>query len=88
MDEWEFTDANGKYKARVQSRFRVNHGEALREAALGGFGIILQAEEMLTNDLASGRLVRVLPGFQAPSRPMHILFAPDRRPHAQAAQLH
>jgi DNA-binding transcriptional LysR family regulator len=80
MDEWEFTDANGKYKARVQSRFRVNHGEALREAALGGFGIILQAEEMLTNDLASGRLVRVLPGFQAPSRPMHILFAPDRRP--------
>jgi DNA-binding transcriptional LysR family regulator len=24
--------------------------------------------------------VRILPGYEPPSRPMHILFAPDRKP--------
>jgi len=36
MDEWEFTDANGKYKARVQSRFRVNHSCVRRRWAASG----------------------------------------------------
>jgi DNA-binding transcriptional LysR family regulator len=80
MDQWDFTGADGVHKVKVRSRFLVNHGQALREAALSGFGIILQAEDMLRDDLASGRLVRVLPDYEAPSRPMHILFAPDRRP--------
>jgi DNA-binding transcriptional LysR family regulator len=35
---------------------------------------------MLRGDLASGRLVTVLPDYEPPSRPMHLLLAPDRRP--------
>ncbi len=30
-------------------------------------------------DIAAGRLVRVLPQWEPPRRPMHLLFAPDRR---------
>jgi len=79
MDEWEFTGADGVHKVKVHSRFVANNGQALRHAALDGFGITLQAHDMLKDDLASGRLVPVLPDYKAPAIPMHIVFAPDRR---------
>ncbi|KGM35195.1 LysR family transcriptional regulator [Inquilinus limosus] len=80
-DLWQFTDADGREHAvRVTGRASVNSGQALRSAALEGLGIILQPDGLLQDDIAAGRLVQVLPGYQAPSRPMHILFAPDRRP--------
>ena len=34
----------------------------------------------MRKDLAAGRLVRVLPDYDGPSRPMHLIFAADRRP--------
>jgi len=79
LDEWEFTGAGGVHAIKVHSRFVANNGQALRQAALNGFGITLQAEDMLHDDLASGRLVRVLPDYEGPSLPMYILFSPDRR---------
>jgi len=79
--EWEFRDAEGATsRVQVGGRVSINSGQALRRAALEGLGIILQPEGLLRDDLAAGRLVRVLPGYTPPSRPMHILFAPDRRP--------
>jgi DNA-binding transcriptional LysR family regulator len=80
MREWEFTNAQGRHAVRVTSRFSINNGQALRSAALAGVGIIQQPREMLDQDLASGRLVQVLPDYESPSRPMHLLFAPDRKP--------
>jgi DNA-binding transcriptional LysR family regulator len=77
---WEFTSAHGTQAVRVKSRMSINNGQALREAAIEGLGIILQPCDMLRGDLASGRLVRVLPDYEPPSRPMHLLLAPDRRP--------
>jgi DNA-binding transcriptional LysR family regulator len=78
--EWQFTGADGAHTVRVGSRLSINNGQALRAAALEGFGIILLSYELLDDDLAAGRLVRILPGYEPPSRPMHILFAPDRKP--------
>jgi len=79
--EWEFRDADGVIsRVQIGGRVSINSGEALRSAALEGLGIILQPEGLLCDDIAAGRLVRVLPGYTPPSRPMHILFAPDRRP--------
>lgn len=80
MSEWEFTSTQGTHVVRVTSRFSINNGQALRSAALAGVGIIHQPREMLDEDLASGRLVQVLPDYESPSRPMHLLFAPDRKP--------
>jgi DNA-binding transcriptional LysR family regulator len=79
-DEWQFTGVDGAHSVRVGSRLAINNGQALRAAALEGFGIILLSQELLEDDLAAGRLVRILPGYEPPSRPMHILFAPDRKP--------
>jgi|SRR6516165_1582308 DNA-binding transcriptional LysR family regulator len=78
--EWQFNGPDGLCSVRVQSRLSINNGQALRAAALEGLGIILQPEDLLQDDIQAGRLVRVLPGYEPPTRPKHILFAPDRRP--------
>ena len=48
-------------------------------AALEGFGIALLAVDLVREHLGTGRLVPVLPDFEAPSRPMHLIFLADRR---------
>ena len=62
------------------SRFEANNGEALRAAALHGFGLILQPEILLAEDVAAGRLVSVLQDDLPPPRPVHVLFPLDRQP--------
>jgi DNA-binding transcriptional LysR family regulator len=57
----------------------ANHGEAMLAVAIAGMGIMLQPLELVRAELDAGRLVRVLPAYSTPTRPMHILYAPDRR---------
>jgi DNA-binding transcriptional LysR family regulator len=58
----------------------VNDARVLREAALDGYGIILQADLILAEDLEAGRLVQILPDYKTPSRPLHILYSATRPP--------
>ena len=55
---------------------------ALRAAALHGAGIVLQPEVLLSHDLEAGRLEAVLPQWSYKPTPMHLIYAPDRRPTA------
>jgi DNA-binding transcriptional LysR family regulator len=77
-ERWTFHGEEGEVVVPIGARFSANSGHALRQAALAGMGVIHHAEELLADDLASGRLVRVLPGWRS-ERPLHILYAPDRR---------
>jgi DNA-binding transcriptional LysR family regulator len=61
-------------------RLLANNGEALRQAALNGLGILLQPEVLIAADVSEKRLVRVLPSWSLPSRPMHLLYIRDRQP--------
>ena len=45
--------------------FRSNSGEALRQAALDGMGLVLLPEWMLGEDVATGRLTPLLSGLPA-----------------------
>jgi len=45
-----------------------------------GYGITLGPEGVLSGEIAAGRLVRVLPDYEGPSRPMHVLYPAGRRP--------
>ncbi|POZ61317.1 LysR family transcriptional regulator [Chromobacterium alticapitis] len=62
------------------SRFQCNQGQALRQLALAGAGIVLQAETLLADDVAAGRLVSLLDGYLPEAKPMHLLFPADRQP--------
>ncbi|MBM7345544.1 LysR family transcriptional regulator [Pantoea coffeiphila] len=64
----------------ADSSFICNDGQALRQAALSGAGLVLQPEILLAEDIAAGRLVPVLQQWQQASRPIHLLWRQDLSP--------
>lgn len=77
--DWRFERDGRNIDVRVHSQLRVNNAAALLSGALEGFGIAFIAEDLARSSIASGKLVRILPDFDTPSRPMHLLFHADRR---------
>jgi len=78
MGHWRLSDREGTYRVPVTGRLQVNHGQALRVAALHGMGIVLQPAILLKADVEAGRLVQLLPDHELPSRPMSVVYLPDR----------
>jgi DNA-binding transcriptional LysR family regulator len=76
---WTLDGPEGRVTIPVSGRFMANHGEAMLAIAKAAMGIMLQPLELVWAELESGSLVRVLPDYSAPMRPMHILYARDRR---------
>lgn len=76
---WTLDGPSGRITVPVSGRFMANHGEAMLGIAVAGMGVMLQPLELVRAELAAGCMVRVLPEYSAPTRPMHILYAPDRR---------
>ncbi len=76
---WTFNGPEGRVSVPISGRLMVDHGEPLLCAALAGLGVMLQPLELVREALADGRLVRLLPIYEVPSRAMHVLYAPDRR---------
>jgi len=60
-------------------RFRANNGQALKVAALRGFGLVLQPEALLAKEIESGQLVSVLEAFLPDGSPVHLIYPRDRR---------
>ncbi|MFM0313079.1 LysR substrate-binding domain-containing protein [Paraburkholderia sp. RL17-383-BIF-A] len=64
-------------------RFRANNGQALKVAALHGFGLVLQPEALLAREIASGELVSVLEDYLPEGAPVHLVYPSDRRATAK-----
>lgn len=75
---WTFDGPDGRVVVAVTSRLMVDHGEPLLWAALAGLGVLLQPLELVAEPLRQGRLVRLLPQYEAPPRPLHLVYS-DRR---------
>jgi DNA-binding transcriptional LysR family regulator len=76
---WTLDGPGGRVTIPVSGRFMANHGEAMLAIAKAAMGIMLQPLELVRAEIEAGSLLRVLPAYSAPKRPMHILYAPDRR---------
>lgn len=63
---------------RVHTRLSINNAAAAIDAALRGQGVIRARSYQVAEDLASGRLVRLLPRYEPPPTPAHLVFHPDR----------
>jgi len=77
-DRWRF-GRSGEIEVAVTGTFRANNGDALREAALAGIGIVYQPTFLFTDDLRAGRLVPLVldrPLFQFANA--YAVYAPTR----------
>ena len=72
-------DAESDYQLRP-GRFRANNGQALKMAALRGFGLVLQPEALLANEIGQGTLVSVLEDYLPDGAPVHLIYPRDRQP--------
>jgi DNA-binding transcriptional LysR family regulator len=75
---WRMTRDGAEETVTFAPRLRANNGEALRQAALAGLGIVLQPEVLLGDDVAAKKLVQLLPSWTHAERPMHLLYQRDR----------
>ena len=67
-DHWFFTsagDAKQKVSVRVAPVMRTNNGDTCRAAALQDQGIVLQPDFLIGEDIQAGRLIELMPEWQA-----------------------
>jgi DNA-binding transcriptional LysR family regulator len=77
--QWSFDGPGGRVSVPIKGRFSTNSGEALRATAVAGMGVLLQPYELVADEIAAGRLVRLLPEYEPPARALHALYASDRQ---------
>ncbi|MGE8350104.1 MAG: LysR family transcriptional regulator [Pseudomonas protegens] len=72
---WTFNHPRrGEVEVRVNPGHESNSATAIRALALAGLGLAVLPEWLVLDDLANGRLVRVLPQYSLAPQPVHVLF--------------
>jgi DNA-binding transcriptional LysR family regulator len=77
--EWRFREGKEVFSVPVEGRFLAGSGALLRQAALAGMGLAVLPTFMIADDLAAGRLRRVLDSFQGVSLGIHAVYPQARR---------
>lgn len=75
--QWIFTKNAVQTPVKLTNRLRINDMRALINAAINGHGIVLAAEETAYDALERGDLVRLLPDYQGPTRPLNLVYQSD-----------
>ncbi|SMG59506.1 LysR family transcriptional regulator [Cedecea sp. NFIX57] len=76
---WKLSRGEEKVEIPVESKLTVNNGQALRMAARSGLGIVMQPEILLSEDIISGRLVRLFQGWHIRERQVWLLYLRNKR---------
>jgi DNA-binding transcriptional LysR family regulator len=75
--EWRF-EGNDSIAVRVAGSLITNDGGAAHAWALHGDGIALKSIWDVGDDIAAGRLQRILPGYSMTAAPLHALYPHSR----------
>jgi DNA-binding transcriptional LysR family regulator len=78
---WPMTHVQGELRQqRFKATLSANTAYAVRMAALAGGGLGILPDFAIEQDLAAGRLVRVLPQWRLPAGGIHAVFPATRTP--------
>jgi DNA-binding transcriptional LysR family regulator len=77
-DEWHFDGPEGKVAVRTHPCISTNNGDTCRAAAVHHQGIVLQPSFLVSEDLASGALVELMPAFRSIEIGIYTMY-PTRR---------
>ena len=75
---WEFEIDGARKIQQVSGNFKANSADAVYRAALAGLGIARLSEYLISSDLRSGKLVRILDGHAHETSDLMAIY-PDRR---------
>lgn len=75
---WSFEGARGAVTVEVTGPLQLNNSVALCVAAVAGAGVLLAPDFVLAEDLAAGRLQRLLPRFEPSGFTMFAVSPPTR----------
>ncbi|MCQ3030443.1 LysR family transcriptional regulator [Pseudomonas syringae] len=75
---WRLTGDEGEILVPVSGPITMNTSAGLHKAARAGAGIVMMPDALVQEDLENGKLIALLPDYQLPCRPMHLLYAQDR----------
>ncbi len=65
LEDWHFVTDEGPVSLRAGARITVDDRGFLRQAAIDGLGITMLPDPLVAPDLAAGRLLPILEGFQS-----------------------
>ena len=83
---WEFEQDGREIRVRVDGQLAFNDGDLILDAARSGLGIAYLPDDHVDQDIARGKLVRVLDRF-CPPFPGYHLYYPSRRQNSPAFAL-
>ena len=84
---WHLGSGKQHINVKLQPRLTVTNNAAAIEAALMGFGITQLMSYQVAAHLTAGRLVRLLPEFEPPALPIHIIHLEGRQASAKVRAL-
>ncbi len=77
-EQWAFSGPDGPVSVKVKPRMWTNNGDSCVASAIGGTGIVLQPTFLVASELASGRLVEILPQFRSVELGIYVVY-PSRK---------
>jgi DNA-binding transcriptional LysR family regulator len=79
---WRFSDAAGEHPLKIDARLTVTSNDAAISAVQAGFGIARLLSYQVTTEIETGSLQVLMPQYEPPAYPVHILHRESR--HASA----
>lgn len=86
---WTFaaTEATGTpdlvSSVRVEGHIQTNSSEVIRAAVIGGMGLAYAPVWLFEQELADGAVRRLLPAWDCPASPIHLVSPPERKHSAK-----
>ena len=78
------SEAAGTTKGvRVEGRIQTNSSEVIRSAVTSGMGIGYSPTWLFESELSSGEVVRLMPDWESPQSPIHLVSPPERKHSAK-----
>ncbi|MEW6643965.1 MAG: LysR substrate-binding domain-containing protein [Pseudomonadota bacterium] len=77
-NQWKLSGADGDHWIQPPWTLCVNNAEVLRDAAIGGRGVVLLPTFIADAALRSGELQMVLPDYSAPPLTLYAIYPPTR----------
>jgi DNA-binding transcriptional LysR family regulator len=79
VTSWVLRRGDEEVRIERPARFWTSGLHAVVDAVRAGVGIAMVSEPLVRGDLAAGRLVRVLPEWEAPPAPVWVIYRRELR---------